>query len=216
MMSPLETAYTQLNTIISTAFIKLTEQEPPLYKIEAPVTRLHGDITSNIALTWNNPEVFSHRLCHELSLDGSYFASSNAKNGFLNFRIIDSFYTDVLMFPYSVNPVTEKIPSEMQRYLNYGIESAGDVLRQFECNNINSISKENLVMFMDKKECDLIWHIARLPSAPSLEYAADLTTLFHHYNRSRFPVKPEMQNGQIILTMKVYKILLKLYPPSVN
>lgn len=80
----------------------INSDELPVFEVEIPNDRSHGDYSTNIALSsaklfHKAPRQIAEILTGELQLDGTYFYDpSIAGPGFINFRLADSYYADVV------------------------------------------------------------------------------------------------------------------------
>lgn len=81
---------------------ELCEAELPAFGIEVPANREHGDYAVNAAMVWAKslhtaPRAIAEKLIANADFSGSYIKSAEiAGPGFINFRLSDRFYADVV------------------------------------------------------------------------------------------------------------------------
>lgn len=101
-------ARNQIENILLEAAKKATESgefeaaQLPEFKIEVPSDRSHGDYAVNAAMVWAKslhkaPRMIAETLLKNASFEGSYISSAEiAGPGFINFRLSDGFYGDIV------------------------------------------------------------------------------------------------------------------------
>ena len=104
-----ETAKNQLRQAVIKAINKavsegeLPEGEAPEFTIEVPNDRAHGDFATNAAMVSarvfrKSPAVIAKAILDRLDLKSTYASSAEiAGAGFINFRLSDNFYADILI-----------------------------------------------------------------------------------------------------------------------
>ena len=104
-----ETAKNQLRQAVIKAINKavsegeLPEGEAPEFTIEVPNDRAHGDFATNAAMVSARvfrkaPAVIAKAILDRLDLKSTYASSAEiAGAGFINFRLSDNFYADILI-----------------------------------------------------------------------------------------------------------------------
>ncbi len=107
-MDMIAKAQEQLREMLLSALGDLTAKgeipaEPlPVFKLEIPADKSHGDFASNVAMASAKalrmpPRKIAELLCEVLSFEGTYFAKAEvAGPGFLNFFLEDSWFADSL------------------------------------------------------------------------------------------------------------------------
>lgn len=82
---------------------ELPEAELTDFKVEIPADRKNGDYSTNAALAWARafrraPAMIAAAITKNIDLEGTAFSSCEAAGpGFINFRLADRFYSEILM-----------------------------------------------------------------------------------------------------------------------
>lgn len=82
---------------------ELPEGEIPVFKVEVPADRTHGDYSTNAAMVSARvfrtaPMKIAAALCENAELEGTYFNKIEAAGaGFINFTLDSSYYADILL-----------------------------------------------------------------------------------------------------------------------
>ncbi len=73
-----------------------------VFSVDTPADRAHGDYAVNAAMVWARelrqaPRAIAEKLLDNMNFEGTYIASCEiAGPGFMNFRLADSYYADIL------------------------------------------------------------------------------------------------------------------------
>ena len=82
---------------------ELPEAELTDFKVEIPADRKNGDYSTNAAMAWARafrraPAMIAAAITKNIDLEGTAFSSCEAAGpGFINFRLADRFYSEILM-----------------------------------------------------------------------------------------------------------------------
>ena len=99
-MNPIILAKKQIEQAITLA-VK-TNVDLSKFTIERPANSSHGDFSTNAAMVWakvlqNNPRAIANDILENLKTENTYIKSAEiAGPGFINFRLCESFYADLL------------------------------------------------------------------------------------------------------------------------
>lgn len=81
----------------------LPEAELTDFNVEVPADRRNGDYSTNAAMAWARafrraPAAIATAITENIDLEGTAFSScESAGPGFINFRLSDRFYSEILM-----------------------------------------------------------------------------------------------------------------------
>lgn len=81
----------------------LPEAELTDFNVEVPADRRNGDYSTNAAMAWARafrraPALIAAAITENIDLEGTAFSScESAGPGFINFRLSDRFYSEILM-----------------------------------------------------------------------------------------------------------------------